>query len=58
MAYPNAWFYRIGANGLDRVSLEDIERYAVARRFLNDPHRQLESLLSSGLDEDRNGELF
>jgi predicted ATPase len=45
MAYPNAWIYQIGANGLDRVSLEDTEHYVVAKRFLNDPQGQLERLL-------------
>jgi predicted ATPase len=45
MAYPNAWIYQIGANGMERVSLEDTEHYVVAKRFLNDPHRQLERVL-------------
>jgi predicted ATPase len=45
MAYPNAWIYQITAAGLERVSLEDTEHYVVAKRFLNDPHRQLERLL-------------
>jgi len=47
MAYPNAWIYQIGADGFDRVALEDTEHYVVARRFLNDPHRQLANLLAS-----------
>jgi predicted ATPase len=45
MAYPNAWIYQIGADGLERVSLEDTEHYAVAKRFLNDPQQQLARLL-------------
>jgi predicted ATPase len=45
MAYPNAWIYQIGANGMERVCLEDTEHYVVAKRFLNDPHRQLERVL-------------
>jgi predicted ATPase len=45
MAYPNAWIYQIGANGMERVSLEDTEHYVVAKRFLNDPQRQLERVL-------------
>jgi predicted ATPase len=45
MAYPNAWIYQIAADGLRRVALEDTEHYAVARRFLNDPHQQLARLL-------------
>jgi predicted ATPase len=58
MAYPNAWIYQITANGLERVSLEETEHYAVARRFLNDPHGQIERILASDSDEVRNGELF
>jgi predicted ATPase len=45
MAYPNAWIYQIGTKGIERVSLEETEHYVVAKRFLNDPHRQLERLL-------------
>lgn len=45
MAYPNSSIYQIGANGLERVSLQDTEHYAVAKRFLNDPHHQLARLL-------------
>jgi predicted ATPase len=45
MAYPNAWIYQIGADGMERVALEDTEHFVVAKRFLNDPHRQLERVL-------------
>jgi len=45
MAYPSAWIYQISARGLERVALEDTEHYIVARRFLNDPKRQLDLLL-------------
>ena len=45
MAYPNAWIYQIGANGMERVALEDTEHFVVAKRFLNDPQRQLERVL-------------
>ena len=45
MAYPNAWIYQIGANGLQRVCLEDTEHYVVAKRVLNDPHGQLARIL-------------
>jgi predicted ATPase len=45
MAYPDAWIYRISPTGLQRVRLEDTEHYAVARRFLNDPHGQIARLL-------------
>ena len=58
MAYSNAWIYQITANGLERVSLEETEHYAVARRFLNDPHGQVERVLASESDENKKGELF
>jgi predicted ATPase len=45
MAYPNSWIYQIGSNSLERVPLEETEHYIVAKRFLNDPRRQLERLL-------------
>jgi predicted ATPase len=45
MAYPNAWIYQIGANGMVRVALEETEHYIVAKRFLNDPQRQIARLL-------------
>jgi len=45
MAYPNAWIFQIGADGMERVALEDTEHFVVAKRFLNDPHRQLERVL-------------
>lgn len=45
MAYPNAWLYEITASGAHRSSYEQTEHYAVARRFLNDPRKQLEILL-------------
>jgi predicted ATPase len=45
MAYPNSWIYQIGANGLERVSLQETEHYIVAKHFLNDPQKQLSRLL-------------
>ena len=45
MAYPNAWIYQIGPKGLTRVCREETEHYAVAKRFLNDPHEQIRRLL-------------
>jgi predicted ATPase len=44
MAYPDSWIYRIGADGLERVSLEETEHYILAKRFSNDPKGQLERL--------------
>ena len=45
MAYPNSWIFQIGASGLERVTLQETEHYAVARHFLNDPEKQLARLL-------------
>jgi len=45
MAYPHARIYEITDNGLHSVSYEQTEHYAVAKRFLNDPGKQLEVLL-------------
>ena len=45
MAYPHACIYEITTDGLRRVSYEQTEHYAVAKRFLNDWKRQLEILL-------------
>lgn len=45
MAYPDAWIYQIGSNGLSRVALEDTEHFVVAKRVLNDPHGQIARLL-------------
>jgi predicted ATPase len=58
MAYPSSWIYQITPDGLERVSLEETEHYAVARHFLNDPHGQLERLLAPDSGETRNRELF
>jgi predicted ATPase len=45
MAYPNSRIYQIGANSLEHVSWQDTEHYIVAKRFLNDPEKQLSRLL-------------
>lgn len=35
MAYPDAWIYQLGSNGLERVSYEETEHFAITRNFLN-----------------------
>jgi predicted ATPase len=35
MAYPDAWIYRLGSQGLERVEYEDTEHFAITRNFLN-----------------------
>lgn len=46
MAYPGAWLYQITPEGLARIDYQQTEHYIVAKRFLNDPERQLRALLS------------
>jgi predicted ATPase len=45
MAYPNAWIYECGAQGLQRVEYEDTEHVKVTRGFLENPKRSLNELL-------------
>ena len=52
MAYPNAWIYQISERGYERVALEQTEHYVIAKRFLNDPHRQLAEFLRTTADPD------
>ncbi|MDB5803897.1 MAG: transporter, ATP-binding protein [Betaproteobacteria bacterium] len=44
MAYPEAWIYRCGVDGIDRVDYEDTEHFQVTRDFLADPQRMLKVL--------------
>ncbi len=46
MAYPDAWLYQIGKDGLKRVTLEETEHFIVAKRVLNDPVGQIHRLLA------------
>lgn len=45
MAYPDAWIYQIGPQGLERVAYEDTEHYAITRNFLNNHQDVLRQLL-------------
>ena len=44
MAYPEAWIYRCGREGIDKVDYEDTEHYQVTRDFLANPQRMLKTL--------------
>jgi predicted ATPase len=44
MAYPEAWIYRCGVEGIDRVEYEDTEHYQVTRDFLANPQRMMKVL--------------
>lgn len=46
MAYPNALIYQITADGLTSIEYKQTEHYIVAKRFLNDPERQLRAVLT------------
>ncbi|MEJ8857909.1 AAA family ATPase [Variovorax robiniae] len=45
MAYPNAWIYQCGHEGISRVAYEDTEHFQVTRDFLSNPQRMLQILL-------------
>jgi predicted ATPase len=45
MAYPNAWIYEFGANGIQRVEYKETEHYRVTHAFLNRPELTLRQLL-------------
>jgi len=44
MAYPDAWIYRCGVEGIDRVEYEETEHYQVTRDFLANPQRMMKVL--------------
>jgi predicted ATPase len=46
MAYPDAWVYRLDADGIARVGYEDTAHYRVMKDFMADPRRMLDSLLA------------
>ena len=45
MAYPDAWIYQIGPQGIARVAYEATEHFDVTRRFLNHHESMLRQLL-------------
>ncbi|AVP96197.1 AAA family ATPase [Ahniella affigens] len=45
MAYPDAWIYTLGDQGLERVQYEDTEHFRITRDFLKHPERFLRQLL-------------
>jgi predicted ATPase len=46
MAYPDAWIYQIGPDGLQRVEYRDTEHYRVAKAFLQNPDAFLRELMA------------
>jgi predicted ATPase len=45
MAYPDAWIYQCGGEGLSRIDYQDTEHYRVTRDFLASPERMLKLLM-------------
>lgn len=45
MAYPDAWIYQFGPQGLERVDYEDTEHFQITRAFMRDPKVMLRRLL-------------
>jgi predicted ATPase len=45
MAYPDAWIYQCGQDGISRVAYEETEHFQVTRNFLANPERMLRVLL-------------
>lgn len=52
MAYPDAWIYVFGSEGIRQVPYTDTEHYLVTRGFLSSPKKSLEILLA----DDENAE--
>ena len=46
LAYPDAWIYHCGPDGLARIAYEDTEHYRVMHDFVVDPRRMLDVLLA------------
>jgi predicted ATPase len=47
MAYPDAWIYALGAEGIRKTPYTETEHYLITRRFLGNPERSLSELLAS-----------
>lgn len=45
MAYPDAWIYSCGEDGITKVDYYDTEHYRVAHDFLDNPARMIDLLL-------------
>ncbi|MDR2973959.1 MAG: AAA family ATPase [Propionibacteriaceae bacterium] len=44
MAYPDAWIYRLGESGLERVAYDETEHVQITRNFLANPERMMRHL--------------
>lgn len=48
MAYPDAWIYLCGEDGIRRIEYTDTQHYQVMRDFLADPERMLRIIFEVG----------
>lgn len=46
MAYPDAWIYHFGSEGIQRIEYEETEHYLITRRFLQDRHTMMKRLFA------------
>jgi len=53
MAYPDAWIYEFGLEGIRRIEYEKTEHYQVTRSFLLHTERMLKVLLQNDEEEPR-----
>lgn len=52
MAYPDAWIYQFGPEGIQRINYEDTEHYQITRSFLRDPKIMMKRLLRREDEQD------
>jgi predicted ATPase len=45
LAYPDAWIYEFGPEGIHRIAYEDTEHFQITRNFMHDHQRMLQRLL-------------
>jgi predicted ATPase len=45
LAYPDAWIYQFGPEGIQRIDYEDTEHYQITRSFMRDPKIMMKRLL-------------
>ena len=51
MAYPEAWIYHCGPDGIARIPYEETEHYQVTRSFLANPQRMMNHLFQRTEDD-------
>jgi predicted ATPase len=51
MAYPDAWIYHFGKDGLKRIAYEDTDHFNVTRGFLSNHKGLLSKLMGNPVTE-------